>query len=101
MHNYKELKYEITEKVTNHTSKLIDNLENKFRQINENIERKQEEAKEMMFNRLERTIDDINRQNNPRTENRQKITIYKIIDNKKIVHKEIIQSQLKKKKKHS
>ena len=25
---------------------------------------------EMMFNRLERTIDDINRQNNPRTENR-------------------------------
>ena len=40
MHNYKELKDEITEKVTNHTSKLIDNLENKFTQINENIERK-------------------------------------------------------------
>ena len=70
MHNYKEIKDEITEKVTNHTSKLIDNLENQFRQINENIERKQEEAMEMMFNRLERTIDDINRQNNPRTENR-------------------------------
>ena len=70
MHNYKELKYEITEKVTNHTSKLIDNLENKFRQINENIGKRQEEAKEMMFNRLERTIDDINRQNIHRTENR-------------------------------
>ena len=25
---------------------------------------------EMVFNRIERTIDDINRQNNPRTENR-------------------------------
>ena len=61
MYNYKELKDEITEKVTNHTSKLIDNLENKFRQINENRERKQEEAMEIMFNRLERTIDDINR----------------------------------------
>ena len=70
MHNYKELQDEITEKVTNHTSKLIDNLENKFRQINENIERKQEEVMEIMFNRLERTIDDIDRQNNPRTENR-------------------------------
>ena len=72
MHNYKVLKDEITEKVTNHTSKLIDNPENKFRQINENIERKQEEAMEMMFNRLEKTIDDINGQNNPRTENRNR-----------------------------
>ena len=61
MHNYKELNDKITEKVTNHTSKLIDSLENKFRQINKNIERKQEEAMERMFNRLERTIDDINR----------------------------------------
>ena len=69
MHNCKELKDEITEKVTNHTSKIIDNLENKFRQINENIERKQE-AMELTFNRLERTIDDINRQNNPRTKNK-------------------------------
>ena len=33
MHDYKELQDEITEKVTNHKSKLIDNLENKFRQI--------------------------------------------------------------------
>ena len=43
-HNYRELKDEITEKVTNHTNKLIDNLENKVSQINENIERKQEEG---------------------------------------------------------
>ena len=70
MHNYKQLQDEITEKVTNLTSKLIDNLRNKFRQINKNIERKQEEAMEIMFNRLEGTIDDINRQINPRTENR-------------------------------
>ena len=72
MHNYKVLKDEITENVTNHTSKLIDNPENKFRQIKENIERKQEAAMEMMFNRLEKTIDDINGQNNPRTENRNR-----------------------------
>ena len=49
MHNYKELKDEITGKLTNHTSKLIGNLEKRFRKINENIERKQEEAMEMMF----------------------------------------------------
>ena len=48
----------------------MDNLEKKFRQIYENIERKQEEALEIMFNRLERTLDDINRQNNLRTETR-------------------------------
>ena len=35
MYNYHYLKDEITEKVTNHTNKLIDNIENKFRQINE------------------------------------------------------------------
>ena len=40
LYNYNDLKDEITEKVTNHTNKLIDNIENKFRQINENIERK-------------------------------------------------------------
>ena len=38
MYNYHDLKDEITEKVTNHTNKLIDNIENKFRQINENME---------------------------------------------------------------
>ena len=58
-----------TEKVANHTNKLIDNKENKFRQINENIERKQEEAIEMVFDKLERTLDNINRQNNLRSEN--------------------------------
>ena len=81
-HNYRELKDEITEKVTNHTNKLIDNLENKLRQINENIERKQEEAfgtmynierkqedaLEKMFNGHNRTVDDINRHDNLRTE---------------------------------
>ena len=44
MHNYNDLKDEITEKVTNHTNKLLDNIENKFRQINENMERKEDEA---------------------------------------------------------
>ena len=66
MYNYEDLKEEITEKVTNHTNKLIDNIENIFRQINENIERKQEEAIEMVFDKLERTIDNINRKNNLR-----------------------------------
>ena len=70
MYNYNDLKDEITEKVTNHTSKFIDNIENKFRQINENMERKQDEALQSMFNRFERTINDINIQYNTRTENR-------------------------------
>ena len=69
MYNYQDLKEEITEKVTNHTNKLIDNIENKFRQINENIERRQEEALEMVFDKLERLLDNINRQNNLRSEN--------------------------------
>ena len=70
MYNYNDLKDEITEKVTNHTNKIIDNIENKFRQINENMERKQDEALQSMFNRFERTINDINIQYNTRTENR-------------------------------
>ena len=70
MYNYNDLKDEITEKVTNHTNKLIENIENKFRQINENMERKQDEALQSMFNRFERTINDINIQYNTRTENR-------------------------------
>ena len=69
MYNYQDLKEEITEKVTNHTNKIIDNIENKIRQINENIERKQEEAIEMVFDKLERTLDNINRHNNFRSEN--------------------------------
>ena len=70
MYNYHDLKDEITEKVTNHTNKLIDNIENKFRQINENMERKQDEALQSMLNRFEGTINDINIQYNTRTENR-------------------------------
>ena len=70
MYNYNDLKDEITEKVTNHSNKLIDNIENKFRQINKNMERKQDEALQSMFNRFERTINDINIQYNIRTENR-------------------------------
>ena len=70
MYNYNDLKDEITEKVTNHTNKLIDNLENKFRQINKNMERKQDEALQSMFNRFERRINDINIQYSTRTENR-------------------------------
>ena len=69
MYNYQGVKEEITEKVTSHTSKLIDNIENKFRQINDIIERKQEEARKMVFDKLERTLDNINRQNNLRSEN--------------------------------
>ena len=69
MYNYLDLKKEITEKVTNHTNKPIDNIENKFRQINENIERRQEETIEMVFDKLERTLDNISRQNNLRSEN--------------------------------
>ena len=69
MYKYQDLKEETTEKVTNHTNKLIDNIENKFRQINENIERTQEEAIEVVFDKLERTLDNINRQNNLRSEN--------------------------------
>ena len=64
-----DLKEEITERVTNHTNKLIDNIENKFRQINENIERRQVEAIGMVFNKLERTLDNNNKQNNLRSEN--------------------------------
>ena len=69
MYNYQDLKDEITEKVTNHTNKLIDNIENKFRQINENIEKRQEEVIEIEFDKLERTLDNTNRQNNLRSEN--------------------------------
>ena len=70
MYNYNDLKDQITEKVTNHTNKLLDNIENKFRQINKNMERKQDKALQSMFNRFERTINDINIQYNARTENR-------------------------------
>ena len=54
---YKELKDERTTKVTNHTTKLIDNLEYKFAQMNENIARKQEEVFGVMFDRLNKTLE--------------------------------------------
>ena len=103
-------KEEITEKVTNHTNKLIVDIENKFRQVNENIERRQEEALEMVFDKLERTLDNINRQNNLRSENGNPDNdrnsnnnnipqlIFKTKDNKKIVQEDQIQSQQKKEK---
>ena len=69
MYNYQDLKEEITEKVTNHTNKIIDNIENRFRQINENIETRHDEALEMVFDKIERTLDNNNRQNNLRSEN--------------------------------
>ena len=110
MYNYQDLKEEITEKVTNHTKKLIVNIENKFRQVNENIERRQEEALEMVFDKLERTLDNNNRQNNLRSENGNPDNdrnsnnnnipklIFKTKDNKKIVQEDQIQSQQKKEK---
>ena len=69
MYNYQDLKEEITEKLTNHTKKLIDKIENKFRQINENIERRQEEAIERVLDKLEKTLNNTNRKNILRSEN--------------------------------
>ena len=51
--NYTELKNEITATVTNHANKLIDNLEMKYQQMNRRMEKKQEEALEMAFDRLD------------------------------------------------
>ena len=47
---------------------MIDIIEHRFTQMNETIERKQEEAFAMMFEKLNRTLENINRQNNVRTE---------------------------------
>ena len=69
-----ELKNEITATVTNHTNKLIDNLEMKYQQLNRRMEKRQEEALEMVFDRLDKTLDNINRQTNLRTENEQLFT---------------------------
>ena len=69
VYNYMELKDEITETVTNHTNKIIDNLEMKYQQMNRKMEKRQEEALEMVFDRLDRTLDNIQRQNNFRIEN--------------------------------
>ena len=69
-----ELKNEITATGTNHTNKLIDDLEMKYQQMNKRMEKRQEEALEMVFNRLDKTLDNINRQTNLRTENEQLFT---------------------------
>ena len=68
---YMELRNEITATVTNHTNKLIDDLEIRYQQMNKRMEKRQEEALEMVFNRLDKTLDNINRQTNFRTENEQ------------------------------
>ena len=100
------MKDEITEKLTNHTNKLIDNLEYKFAQMNEKIERKQEEAFGAMLNKLNRTLEENNRQNNLRPEFRdtetnsiqnyrkKKLNLDKQIFNRK----ELLQYQQKKEK---
>ena len=72
--NYMELKNEITATVTNHTNKLIDDLEMNYQQMNKRMEKRQEEALEMVFNRLDKTLDNINIQTNLRTENEQLFT---------------------------
>ena len=79
--NYMELKNEITATVTNHTNKLIDNLEMKYQKMNRRMEKRQEEALEMVFDRLDKTLDNINRQTNLRTENEQLFTNRKIDNN--------------------
>ena len=63
-----ELKDEITATVTNHTNKLIDNLEMKYQQMNRNMEKRQDEAVGMVFDRLDKTLENFQRQNNFRTE---------------------------------
>ena len=112
--NYMELRNEITATVTNHTNKLIDDLEMKYQQMNKRMEKRQEEALEMVFNRLDKTLDNINRQTNFRTEKEQlfnnrnidnianeniQIIIDNTIDNMKIGIEEPILSQQKKEKK--
>ena len=75
--NYMELKNEITATATNHTNKLIDDLEMKYQQMNKRMEKRQEEALEMVFDRLDKNLDNINsinRQTNLRTENEQLFT---------------------------
>ena len=56
--------------MTGHTNKLIENLEYKFVQKNEKIERKREEVFGVMFYRLNKTLKEFSRQNNIRTENK-------------------------------
>ena len=67
-YNYEELKNEITQTVTKHTNKLINNLEEKYHRMSRNMEKRQEEALEMVINKLDRTLDNLQGQNNYRTE---------------------------------
>ena len=67
-YNYEELKNEITQTVTTHTNKLINNLEEKYHRMSRNMEKRQEEALEMVIKKLDRTLESIQGQNNYRTE---------------------------------
>ena len=66
-YNYKDLKNEITQTVTKHTNKLINNLEEKYHRMSRNMEKRQEEALEMVINKLDRTLDNLQGQSNYRT----------------------------------
>ena len=83
--NYMELKDEITATVTNHTNKVIDNLEMKYQQMNRKMEKRQDEALEMVFDRLDKTLQNIQRQNNFRRET-ENIQNNRNIDNNNMHH---------------
>ena len=80
-----ELKDEITATVTNHTNKLIDNLEMKYQQMKRNMEKRQDEALEMVFDRLDKTLENFQRQNNFRRET-ENIQNNRNIDNNNMHH---------------
>ena len=67
-YNYEDLKNEITQTVTTHTNKLINYLEEKYHRMSRNMEKRQEEALEMVINKLDRTLENLQGQNNYRTE---------------------------------
>ena len=83
--NYMELKDEITATVTNHTNKLIDNLEMKYQRKNRKMEKPQDEALEMVFDRLDKILENIQRQNIFRTET-ENIQNNRNIDNNNMHH---------------
>ena len=83
--NYMELKDEITATVTNHTNKLIDNLEMNYQQMNRKMEKRRDEAPEMVFDRLDTTLENFQRQNNFRT-GTENIQNNRNIDNNNMHH---------------
>ena len=106
-HKHRELKDKITEKGANHTNTLIDNIENKFRQMNENKkkhleqclrsnENKKKHLKQCLTDSIEHwmTLTDkiILEQ---KSETRRPI-VYKIIDSRKLKHVEEIQRKKEK-----